>query len=82
MLTERQEIKLEILDDGQIQVRTDTVIERDGVEITRLHHRETLEPGQDVSTKHEKIKKASSTFWDTSTVTAFNAKKVARGNPT
>jgi len=33
-LTERKEIgKMEILPDGIIQVRTDTVIERDGVEV-------------------------------------------------
>jgi hypothetical protein len=49
-LTERIEIsRREVLADGQIQVRTDTVIERDGVEISRSFHRHVVAPGADVS---------------------------------
>jgi hypothetical protein len=49
-LNERSEIgSREVLSDGQIQVRTDTVIERDGVEISRTYHRHVVVPGQDVS---------------------------------
>ena len=44
-VTERTEIgSMEILVRGQIQVRTDTVIERDGVEIARTFHRHVVEP--------------------------------------
>jgi len=44
-LTERKEIgKMEILPDGIIQVRTDTVIERDGVEVSRAFHRHVVQP--------------------------------------
>jgi hypothetical protein len=44
-LTERKEIgSMEVLPMGQIQVRTDTVIERDGVEISRTYHRHVVEP--------------------------------------
>ena len=38
----------EILDNGVIQVRIDTVIERDGVEISRTYHRHVLEPGDSI----------------------------------
>jgi hypothetical protein len=49
-LTERTEIsRREVLADGQIQVRTDTVIERDGVEVSRSFHRHVIVPGDDVS---------------------------------
>jgi len=49
-LTERTEIgSREVLADGQIQVRTDTVIERDGVEVSRSYYRHVVVPGDDVS---------------------------------
>lgn len=50
-LTERTvEDKIEIVGDYKhIQIRTATIIERDGVEISRSFHRHTIAPGQDVS---------------------------------
>ena len=52
-LTERIEIgRREVLADGQIQVRTDTIIEKDGVEISRAFHRHVVAPGDDL-TKEE-----------------------------
>lgn len=50
MITKRQEYaKIEILVDGQIQLRLDTVIEEDGIEISRTYHRSVLAPGDDIS---------------------------------
>ena len=44
-LTEKTEIgKIEVLPMGQVQVRTDTIIEKDGVEISRAYHRHVLTP--------------------------------------
>lgn len=34
-----------ILSDGQIQVRIDTIVEEDGVEISRTYHRHVVHPG-------------------------------------
>ena len=57
-ITERQEISQRtVLVGGQIQVRTDTVIERDGIEIGRTYHRHVLSPGDDVSRKHESVQR-------------------------
>ena len=47
--TERVELKEEILPNQTIQLRTATVIERDGVEVGRQYHREVFAPGADVS---------------------------------
>jgi hypothetical protein len=45
MLTERKEFgMISLLADGQIQVREDTVIERDGVEVSRQYWRKVLDP--------------------------------------
>jgi len=50
-LTERTvEDKIEIVGDYKhIQVRTATIIERDGAEISRSFHRHVIAPGDDVS---------------------------------
>jgi hypothetical protein len=78
MITKRTVIgQLNVLEDGQIQVRTDTVIEEDGVELSRTFHRHVLEPGEDVSTRDEKSKLVAAAVWDAKTVAAYLAKKAA-----
>ena len=57
-LTERIEIgSREVLADGQIQVRTDTVIERDGIEVSRTYHRHVIVPGADVSAEDVSVQR-------------------------
>lgn len=56
-LTERTEIgSIEVLPRGEIQVRTDTVIEKDGVEISRSYHRHVVEPTADISGEDQRVK--------------------------
>jgi len=67
MLTERKEIgMISLLADGQIQIRTDTVIERDGVEVSRVYHREVLDPAiiTDSSKYDTRIQKMIAIFWN------------------
>ena len=42
--TERVELKEEILPNQVIQLRTATVIERDGIEVGRTYHRSVFSP--------------------------------------
>ena len=42
----RTELKEEILPNQIIQIRTTTVVEEDGVELARNHHRHVVVPGQ------------------------------------
>ena len=57
-LTERTEIgSREVLLDGSIQVRTDTVIDRDGVEISRTYHRHVIAPGNDISQEDASVQR-------------------------
>ena len=49
-LTERATLgAITILSDGQLQVRVDTVVEKDGHEIARNYHRYVVNPGDDLS---------------------------------
>ena len=47
-ITKRTELKEEILPNQVIQIRTTTVVEEDGAELARSHHRHVVVPGDDV----------------------------------
>lgn len=70
--------KIEILEDGQMQVRTDTVVLRDGVEIARTYHRHVLAPGEDVSTRDAKSQAVSAVVWTPQVVQAYKDKAAAQ----
>ena len=57
MLTEEKIVdKIEVAGDpAHVQVRTATVIKRDGVEISRSVHRHVIAPGQDYSNEDAKV---------------------------
>ncbi len=72
-LTERTEIgSREVLVDGQINVRTDTVIERDGVEISRTYHRHVVVPGADLSEEDAQVRKIAEVEHTSAVITAYN----------
>ena len=54
-LTEEVRTSGEFLEDGQIQVKTRTVILRDGVEISSTNHRHVVDVGDDVSGEDQSI---------------------------
>ncbi len=80
-LTKRTEIdKREILVDGIVQVRTATVIEEDGVEISRSFRRHVVVPGDDTSNEDESVKRITDVEHTPERVAAFIAKQNARRN--
>tara|TARA_R110000744_G_scaffold28156_1_gene68158 strand:- start:794 stop:1045 length:252 start_codon:yes stop_codon:yes gene_type:complete len=52
----------EILEDGQIQVKTRTVILEDGVEISSANHRHVIDVGDDVSGEDRMIQDIASSI--------------------
>jgi hypothetical protein len=77
-LTERTEVSLrEVLKDGQIQVRTDTVIERDGVEISRTFHRHVVAPGDDLSREDASVQTIGNAVHTTEVIAAYRAARDA-----
>ena len=78
-ITERTEIgSREVLTDGQIQVRTDTVIERDGVEISRTFHRHVVVPGQDISGEDTSVQTVANAVHTAEVIAAYRAAEAAR----
>jgi len=74
-LTERtEEDKIEIV--GQyksVQVRTATVIERDGAEISRSFHRHVVQPGDDISNESAEVQAICAAVHTAEIIAAYQA---------
>tara|TARA_R110000787_G_scaffold139022_1_gene252671 strand:- start:1463 stop:1723 length:261 start_codon:yes stop_codon:yes gene_type:complete len=78
-LTERtEEDKIEILADGTMQIRTATIIERDGVEISRTFHRHVVQPDNDMAAQSAKVKSLAAALWTAEVKQKFAAAKADR----
>jgi len=55
--------QVEVLDNNVIQVRTATIIEKDGIEISKTFNRHVLEPGADITNEDLKVKSIANAIW-------------------
>ena len=78
-LTERTaEDKIEIVGDYKmVQVRTATIIERDGVEISRSFHRHVVAPGDDISGESAEVQAVCNAVWTQEVKDAYAASQGA-----
>ncbi len=72
-ITKRLELKKEILPNQVIQIRTTTVVEEDGVELARNHHRHVIHPGDDVSNEAAEVQAITSAIWTDEVIAAYQA---------
>ena len=74
-ITKKQvEDKIEIVGDFKhIQIRTATVIEEDGVELSRSFHRHVVAPGDDVSGESAEVQAIAATMHTDAVVAAYEA---------
>lgn len=55
--------KIEILEDGQIQVRRADRVLKDGVEISKTYHRHCLVPGNDLTNEDARVIAIAQATW-------------------
>lgn len=55
--------KIEVIENGSLQVRTANVILRDDEEISRSFHRHVLPPGSDLSGEDERVAAVATATW-------------------
>ena len=79
-ITKRTELKEEILPNQVIQIRTTTVVEEDGVELARNHHRHVVHPGDDVSGEVQEVQDIAAALWTAEVISAYQA-SVASSTP-
>ena len=75
-ITKKLEYKEEILPNQVIQIRTTTVVEEDGVELARNHHRHVVVPGQDVSGEIQEVQDIAAALWTDEVIAAYQASVV------
>jgi hypothetical protein len=65
--------KIEVLEQGQVQVRTATRVLEDGVALSSSFHRHVLAPGDDLSGQDAKVSAIATATWTPEVVTAYEA---------
>jgi hypothetical protein len=80
-LTQKIEIdRIEVVGDWNIQVRQATLIEKDGVFVSRTFHRWVLTPDMDISNQEQKVKDICNAAWTPEVKSAFEAFKIEQAN--
>jgi hypothetical protein len=74
-LTETTKVdSIELVETNHIQVRTATIIERDGIEISRTFHRHSLRPGEDITNEDPKVQAIANVIWTEEVIAEYQAK--------
>jgi hypothetical protein len=63
--------KIELVENNSIQVRTATIIEKDGVEIAKTYHRHVVCPGDDIINEDSKVQAIANAIWTEEVVLAY-----------
>jgi hypothetical protein len=80
-LTEKKLIdKIEVVQQWNIQVRQATIIERDGVFVSRTFHRWVLNPDSDLTNQEQKVKDICNAAWTPEVRSAYEACKIEQEN--
>ena len=65
--------KIEVLEMGQVQVRTATVVDEDGTELSRTFQRHVLVPGDDTSGEAQRVQDIAAATWTAEIVSDWEA---------
>ena len=72
--------KIEVLENGTLQVRTATRVLEDGEVLSSSFHRHVLTPGADTSNEDAKVVAIANATWTADVVTAYNDMIAAQEN--
>jgi hypothetical protein len=68
--------RIEVVENGCVQVRTKTTIKEDGVEISSKFHRHVVAPGDDYSAEDAKVQAICKALHTKDVVAAYKAAQV------
>ena len=71
--------KIEVLENGTVQVRTCTRIMEDGKQISGTFHRHVVAPGDDYSAEDARVKAICAATHTSAVVSAYQAAQAAQG---
>lgn len=71
-LIEKQVIdKIEVIENGTIQIRTATIIEKDGQEISKTFHRHVVHPIDDITKEDARVQAIANAVWTNEVVNQY-----------
>ena len=70
--------RVEVMEHGQLQVRTATVVKRDGTEISRTFSRHVVRPGDDLSGQTTRVRDVGNAVHTAECIAAWEAIVAAR----
>ena len=71
--------KIEVLEMGQIQVRTATRVLEDGAVLSSSFHRHVVAPGDDLSGQDSRVSAIATATWTPEVISAYEAMIVEKG---
>ena len=71
--------RVEVIENGSLEVRTKTAIMEDGKQISSSFHRHVVVPGADVSGEDAKVKAIAAAVHTPAVIAAYQAALVAQG---
>lgn len=71
--------KIEVLEDGCVQVRTKTAIMEDGKQISGTFHRHVVAPGDDYSKEDARVQAICEATHTPAVISAYEAAQAAQG---
>ena len=72
--------KIEVLENGTLQVRTATRVLEDGVALSSSFHRHVLHPDADTTNEDDKVVAIATATWTPEVVSAYEAMIAERGD--
>jgi hypothetical protein len=71
--------RIEVVENGSVQVRTKTAIKEDGIEISSKFHRHVVAPGDDYSAEDARVQAICAATHTADVIAAFKAAQAAQG---
>jgi hypothetical protein len=80
-LTEQKVIdKIEVVENGTLQVREATRIMKDGNQVAQTYHRFSFSPGSDISEMPANVQAIAAAAWTPAVIAAYEAQVAANAN--
>jgi hypothetical protein len=65
--------KIEVVENNSIQIRTATIIEKDGIEIAKTYHRHVVKPTDDIRNEDSKVQAIANAIWTEDVINNYKA---------
>ena len=63
--------QIELIENNSIQVRTATIIMKNGAELTRAYHRHIVCPGDDITNQDPRVQAIANAIWTDEVIAAY-----------